>query len=159
LSIKSINTSINKLINSFYCHGIFMTFFDGVLAFDRVSTVNGISTKDFLTAAEAVVQLMNGLGPAFSVVSKDIQGNITKVNARFEQNKDLTLQLLVANDKARKSVEGLLWLKRALHFTASGLRRSLNNPTEELSVSFSEAYKTTLSPFHSFLIRPVFSVA
>jgi hypothetical protein len=32
-------------------------------------------------------------------------------------------------------------------------------PNQELSISFNQAYQETLSKYHSFLIRPIFSVA
>ncbi|KAJ3212933.1 hypothetical protein HDU82_003416 [Entophlyctis luteolus] len=34
-----------------------------------------------------------------------------------------------------------------------------DNKDEELNVSFGKAYTTTLAPYHSFVIRPVFSMA
>ncbi|CAG8779701.1 15100_t:CDS:2, partial [Racocetra fulgida] len=46
-----------------------------------------------------------------------------------------------------------------LEFTSVALRRSINETTEELSVSFTNAYGVTLKPFHSYLVRPVFSLA
>ncbi len=57
------------------------------------------------------------------------------------------------------ATEALLWLKRALEFTARGLRLNLSDPNQELSASFQKAYENTLSPFHNFMIRPVFSLA
>lgn len=48
--------------------------------------------------------------------------------------------------------------RRGLKFTCQGLRSSLSNPSEELSVSFTTAYNNTLKQYHSFLIRPVFAV-
>jgi len=47
---------------------------------------------------------------------------------------------------------------RGLKFTCQGLRSSLSNPSEELSVSFTTAYGNTLKQYHSFLVRPVFAV-
>ena len=47
---------------------------------------------------------------------------------------------------------------RGLNFTASALRRSVTNPSEELSTSFNTAYDGTLKKYHSFVVRPVFSV-
>jgi uncharacterized secreted protein with C-terminal beta-propeller domain len=46
-----------------------------------------------------------------------------------------------------------------LEFTSLALRTNLSNPTEELSTSFSNAYSKTLGKHHSFMIRPVFSLA
>ena len=45
-----------------------------------------------------------------------------------------------------------------LSFTSSALRRSVTNPSEELSTSFNSAYDGTLKKYHSFVVRPVFSV-
>lgn len=45
-----------------------------------------------------------------------------------------------------------------MEFTSVALRRSIKDSDEELSVSFTEAYGTTLKPFHGMLVRPVFSV-
>lgn len=75
-----------------------------------------------------------------------------------------TLEHLVKNEgspgeKKRTATEGLMWLLRGLQFTLAALRRSLDNPDEELSVSFTKAYEATLSKHHSFVVRPVFSVA
>jgi hypothetical protein len=61
--------------------------------------------------------------------------------------------------KQNGATDALLWLKRALEFTCLALRTNLKSATEELSASFTKAYHSTLSKHHSFLIRPVFSLA
>ena len=91
-------------------------------------------------------------------------GNVKKVRDFQLANpgQSNTLQSLVKAELASKkhtATEGLLWLSRGLDFTAQGLRHNVNNPSEELSVSFREAYGNTLKPHHSFLIKPVFSAA
>jgi hypothetical protein len=48
---------------------------------------------------------------------------------------------------------------RGLDFTSQGLRKNLSDPSAELSTSFREAYTATLSKYHSFLIKPIFSAA
>lgn len=67
------------------------------------------------------------------------------------------------SDKKKVATQGLLWLTRGLSFTAKALRRNLTEgkktPPEELSASFNESYKQTLSKFHNFVVRGVFSVA
>lgn len=62
-------------------------------------------------------------------------------------------------EKGKNATEALLWLKRGLEFTSLALRFNIDTPSEELSASFSRAYGQTLSKYHSFLIRPIFSVA
>lgn len=39
------------------------------------------------------------------------------------------------------------------------MRRSLDNPSEELSESFTQAYGGSLKPYHSFVIKPIFTVS
>ena len=46
-----------------------------------------------------------------------------------------------------------------LEFTCLAISANLENPADELSVSFRNAYGTTLKPHHSFLIKPIFSAA
>lgn len=91
-------------------------------------------------------------------------GNIKKIRDRQLASplEGEYLQDLVRNElKTGKHVatEGLLWLTRGLDFTAQSLRKNLSNPTEELSVSFRDAYGKTLKPHHSFIVKPIFSAA
>ncbi|KAJ3084371.1 glycolipid transfer protein [Rhizoclosmatium globosum] len=142
-----------------------MSYFDRVTSFDKVViTEQGIDVATFCKACEGLNGVLDILGTAFSVVKSDIQGNVTKVQTKAAENPAVftTLESFVKAElaeKKRPASEGLLWLKRALELIAIALRRSFNNPSEELSVSFGEAYKVALGPFHSFLIRPVFSMA
>lgn len=53
----------------------------------------------------------------------------------------------------------LLICDSGLDFTAQALRHNLNNPTVELAESFRTAYTTTLKPYHSFIVKPIFSAA
>lgn len=96
-----------------------------------------------------------------------------------------TLQELIKNegapgDKKRTATEGLMWLLRCvaregrreggaltttttcppsgLDFTAQALRRSIADPSEELSVSFTKAYETSLRQYHNFVVKGAFGV-
>jgi hypothetical protein len=62
-------------------------------------------------------------------------------------------------EKSKNATQGLLWLTRGLRFTADAMRRSVENPNEELSMSFTESYNATLTKYHNMLIRPVFRMA
>lgn len=48
---------------------------------------------------------------------------------------------------------------RGLDFTYQALVQNVEKEAEELSDSFRNAYGNTLKPFHSFLVKPVFSAA
>ncbi|EMC96391.1 hypothetical protein BAUCODRAFT_139209 [Baudoinia panamericana UAMH 10762] len=146
------------------------TYFDNAKrSFTQVpvnkSKEDAISTTEFLEASESLTGLFDVLGSAaFRPVKSDIVGNITKVrNRQLEAPLESeTLQDLCLNElKAKKhtATEGLIWLNRALDFTAQGIRHNLSHPTEELSTSFRDAYGNTLKPHHSFIVKPIFSAA
>ncbi|KOS16091.1 het-c2 protein [Malassezia pachydermatis] len=146
------------------------TYFDTLRTpYQKVSISDeGVSTSDFIDATEGVVKLFDLLGSsAFAVVQNDMNGNIKKIRDRLlATGPDLsgTLELLVKNegqpgDKKRTATEGLMWLLRGLDFTAKALHRSLDNPTEELSASFTAAYENSLRKYHSIVVRPLFSLA
>lgn len=50
-------------------------------------------------------------------------------------------------------------ITRGLDFTAQALRKNQTNSSEELSVSFRDAYGNTLKQYHGFLVKPIFSAA
>ncbi|KAH8424266.1 GLTP domain-containing protein [Aspergillus melleus] len=125
----------------------------------------GISTDEFLEAAESLTTLFDVLGSvAFTPVKNDLLGNIKKVRERKEAapEESKTLQDLVVNElKTKKHVaaEGLVWLVRGLDFTAQALADNLAKSDVELADSFRGAYGNTLKPHHSFMIKPIFSAA
>lgn len=125
---------------------------------------DGVETSSFLEATEGLIKLFDLLGSsAFTVVQNDMNGNVKKIRERLlaRPMQADTLEHLVldeAKEKNRTATGGLLWLNRGLSFTSQALRRSIDNPTEELSVSFTKAYEGTLRQYHSFVVRPVFSV-
>ncbi|KAI9726723.1 MAG: hypothetical protein M1834_008658 [Cirrosporium novae-zelandiae] len=126
---------------------------------------NAIPTTEFLEAAESLTTLFDILGSAaFKPVKGDIGGNIKKIRDRqlAAPAESETLQDLVKNEIASKqhvAAEGMLWLVRGLDFTAQAIRQNVDNPAEELSVSFRSAYGATLKPHHNFLVKPIFSAA
>ncbi|KAI5203389.1 putative glycolipid transfer protein HET-C2 [Aureobasidium subglaciale] len=153
------------------------TFFDTLKrSFSDVPVESGkIATSQFLEAAEGLTTLFawtwtsltrpDVLGSAaFKPVKSDMVGNIKKIRERqlAAPIESENLQDLVRNElktKKHTATEGLVWLNRALDFTAQALRQNLTNSNEEVSVSFRAAYGNTLSKHHSFLIKPVFSAA
>jgi len=91
-----------------------------------------------------------------------------KVRAYLASNPESgkTLESLLAAEKAahknakdRKTTEGLMWLLRGLKFTARGLRHNVDNPSAELSTSFTQGYEESLKKHHGMMVRPVFYVS
>ncbi|KAI9805085.1 MAG: hypothetical protein M1825_000919 [Sarcosagium campestre] len=143
------------------------TFFDTMKRSYTDVPVEGeaISTTEFLEAGESLSKLFDVLGSvAFNPVKQDITGNIKKIRDRqlASPGDSGTLQSLVRSELATKkhvATEGLLWLTRALDFTAQAIRHNVTNTKDELSTSFRAAYATTLKPHHSFVVKPLFSAA
>ncbi|PWY97539.1 putative het-c2 protein [Testicularia cyperi] len=137
-------------------------------SFADVPSENGVDTLAFIEACEGLVKLFDLLGnTAFKVVQNDMNGNIAKVNNRLQETgpeRSGTLEKLVQNEgpggtPKRTATEGLMWLLRGLDFTAQAMRNSLTNKNEELATSFTNAYGSTLRPYHGMLVRPVFGLA
>ncbi|WVQ81006.1 hypothetical protein IAT38_003113 [Cryptococcus sp. DSM 104549] len=136
---------------------------------DVTITEQGVDTAEFLEAAENLVKIFGLFGnPAFVVVQNDLTGNIAKVRAYLASNPTsaATLESLLASEKAnvpkakdRVATDALMWLLRGLKFTALGLKFNLENPTEELSVSFTKGYEQSLKKYHGMMVRPVFYLA
>ncbi|CAN6646663.1 hypothetical protein TRVA0_022S00210 [Trichomonascus vanleenenianus] len=143
------------------------TFFDKIRRdFKDVPIEDGkIATTEFLEAAESLVTLFDLFGnAAFKVVQNDMTGNVKKIRTRqlADPSKAETLQDIVlgeVTEKKKDATQGLLWLTRGLRFTADAMKRNLDNPSEELSVSFTESYNATLTKYHNMMIRPVFKLA
>ncbi|KAH8118928.1 glycolipid transfer protein [Phellopilus nigrolimitatus] len=137
-----------------------------VRSFEDVSQTDaGVNTLEFLEAARGLVGIFDLLNTmALALVPKDLNGNITKVQYRYEAapEKSTTLEELVKNEMAEKKKEatqGLLWLIRGLAFTHKALEITQNDATVELSTAFQNAYAGTLSKFHNFIVKNVFKAA
>lgn len=96
-----------------------------------------------------------------------MNGNIKKIREKHATDPAacqslqniVRLEMKAGGGGKKTATEGLLWLTRGLDFTSQALRRNIANDKEELNVSFSKAYENTLQKYHSFLVRPVFSLA
>ena len=127
------------------------TFFDEMKKSfaDVPITDKKIDTASFLEASESLIKLFDLLGSsAFQVVQKDMTGNITKIRTKLlaDPAGSGTLQDLVlseANTKTKTATQGLLWLSRGLQFTSQAMRETVDNPSKELAVTFTDAYSKT----------------
>ncbi|PVG03246.1 glycolipid transfer protein [Serendipita vermifera] len=142
------------------------TFFDTLsMSFANVSKEPGVNTAEFLEASRGLVTMFNLLGStAFAPVISDLNGNIAKIQARLDKDpvNSATLEGLLAEEAKgtdKTATQGLMWLLRGLEFTLKGLQHTYDNPTTALSTSFRESYKVTLSQYHSWVVKPVFSMA
>ncbi|KAK7930957.1 hypothetical protein LTR80_011754 [Exophiala xenobiotica] len=141
-----------------------------------ISADKGISTDEFLDAAESTTSLFEVLGSSiiFGRVKADMITNITKVRERRRTSpaSSATLQSLCKTEldfKSHIATEGLLWLVRGLDFITQALTAELTDnasvaptepkPKKELTESWKTSYQTTLAPFHNWLQRALFNWA
>ncbi|XP_052813860.1 pleckstrin homology domain-containing family A member 8-like isoform X2 [Mya arenaria] len=134
----------------------------------RLQPDGGIPVEPFLEACKNVLPVFDKLNStAFAPVKMDFQGNIRKVKTKYQVNPEefSTLQRIVKHEITKKqqfnpssASMALLWLKRSLEFI-SGFLNEIRQGEENLSVAATNAYSTSLKPFHGWVVRGVFAVA
>lgn len=119
-----------------------------------------ISTEEFLQACESLTVIFDALASQAldKIVKADILANVGKLRERYlaAPLESATVQELCTNEikaKAFKATEGFVWLVRTLNFTLLSLKRNVSDKSEELSVSFKQAYEVSLSSAHSWLVK------
>ena len=136
------------------------SYFDSIYSFSQVKqTEQGIDRVEYLRACKDLVSIFDYLNAtAFSPVKKDLLANIATLEGTKEERLDQLIQKGEL-EKGGTCTCALLWLNRGLNFTNTALSLAIQNPQKELSECFSMAYTQTLSKYHSFLIKPIFSLA
>lgn len=135
---------------------------------DLASSTAGIPTEQFLQSCRSVLVVFDVLGStAFVPVKMDIQGNIGKLQARFDSDParfavllDMIQQEVDAGSCASRNsaTDALLWLTRALAFIHAFLEQiHAGNPV--LADCASAAYNGTLKCHHGWVVRSIFAVA
>lgn len=134
---------------------------------DFASTAN-IPTEQFLQSCRSILAVFDVLNStAFVPVKMDIQGNIGKLQARFDSDsaRCATLLDMVQQEVdagacgARNSAtDALLWLARALAFIHAFLEQ-IHSGNAVLSDCASAAYNGTLKCHHGWVVRSIFAVA
>ncbi|EIW83410.1 glycolipid transfer protein [Coniophora puteana RWD-64-598 SS2] len=141
-------------------------YFETVKSFADVPITDaGVDTKEFLDASKGLLGIFTLLNSsAFAPVTGDIEGNIKKVEERYNNNpgSSATLEQLVINEQGEKkktATQGLMWLLRGQSFTCKALQSAQGNPSQELSEAFTKGYEGSLKKHHNFVVKGVFSVA
>ncbi|KAI8468072.1 MAG: putative glycolipid transfer protein [Monoraphidium minutum] len=125
-------------------------------------------TDGFLDLCQLVLPLIESFGAAFMIVRNDISNNIERIRVRKATDPERFTQLyeIIEDEIARSDHEhghsctkGLLWLKRAMEFMVSILRRLVEDPASSMSDAVYDTYYATLHRWHGFLASSAFSVA
>ncbi|XP_076679381.1 pleckstrin homology domain-containing family A member 8 [Andrena cerasifolii] len=128
-----------------------------------------INTVEFLAAARGIVRIVDKLGKVFAPIKYDIQGNIDKLTATHETNKEenVTLQDMILIEKATKTnliaTDALLWLTRALNMILLFFEKIVQDtktgtPTEDLVAFLKKSYKEALEPYHAWMAQQLFDL-
>eukprot|EP00835_Amoeboradix_gromovi_P003029 NODE_187_length_15673_cov_0.222743.p6 type:complete len:186 gc:universal NODE_187_length_15673_cov_0.222743:10510-11067(+) len=135
------------------------SYFDSIFSFSKVSMTDGINRIEYLKACKDLVKIFDYLNAtAFAPVKKDLTNNINNLEGCTNDRLD---DFIIKSEveKGGTATCALLWLNRGLHFTNTALLIAIENPDKELSYCFSTAYSQTLSKYHSFVVKPIFSLA
>ncbi|XP_050310190.1 glycolipid transfer protein [Anthonomus grandis grandis] len=127
-----------------------------------------LKTREFLEASEGLVTIIDKFGKVFAPVVNDMNGNITKLRTKYnediEQHEDL--EDMILKDKVEGdlvSADALLWLRRALHFMAIFFQFVIIDAqsqvlSQDLTPFVKKAYASTLERHHGWLGTQLFNV-
>lgn len=131
-----------------------------------------VETVPFLTSCSEIVKVFDLLGTAFKPVKSDVQGNIDKLQKKYDKNPE---RFKTLNDMLEEEIEtktttakesaatALLWLKRGLEYIRSFLVLVLEDhrngtKTEKLVGFIKQGYEATLKKYHGWMIQKIFGV-
>nr|XP_022336752.1 glycolipid transfer protein-like [Crassostrea virginica] len=147
-----------------------MTFFskDNVKHFEVPGDDGKVDTATLLEASRGVVEMVSAFGKAFSPVKSDINGNIEKLQKKYEMNKEafVTLNAMLEDEFENKSTDlakiGGLWLMRGLNFLRTFMQLLIKeyregSKEESMKHIINAAYEATLKKYHGFIVKKVFS--
>ncbi|KAM7256159.1 hypothetical protein ACFE04_011900 [Oxalis oulophora] len=127
-----------------------------------------IPTKPFLHICELVLQVLDKIGPIMTVLRRDINQNIQRLELLFESDPSKYSNLIEVLKKdfkegnARKGhtcSKAFLWLTRSLDFTSALLHRMTEHPTQTMEQYVEESYNLTLKPWHGWISSAALKVA
>lgn len=134
----------------------------------REPSESSIETAQFLACCQSVLPVFNVLGgKVFSPIRADIQGNIDKLNEKYNTDKNGFARLMAMlqkevdegrNATSGRAIEALLWLKRALEFILNFLSE-IHGGNENLADCATKAYNGTLKQYHNWIVQKLFAVA
>lgn len=135
------------------------SFVDVPIEYDKIGTAT------FLEASESLVKFLDLFeSTAFTVVQNDLTDNINKICSRFLTNPVegatlLDLVLSESKEESKTATQAFLWLTRGLQFTCQSMIETVQDPSKELTVTFTSAYNKTLSQYHGMMVKPIFRLA
>lgn len=144
-----------------------------VRAFGKVYDGRDISVCSLIKAIRAHLELMRSGGAALSVVAKDLENNLCKVEQLYRRhpNKCKTLASLLEFErdemvihrgnelKEDSAAMGLLWIRRSISFQQSLYDSLVPANGKHPKQAAQEAYQETLAPYHGWMLRTLFQAS
>lgn len=146
-----------------------------IRAYAKVFEDSHIGTAQLLKALRAHLELMRSCGTALCLVAKDLESNLTKVEAVYKRSPKECKTLISLLELERESdihdgnvlqeksaAMGLLWIRRSLAFQSHLFELALvpsenGEPQREHPKDAAyDAYDEHLSPYHGWMLRKVF---
>jgi len=124
------------------------------------SSAKQLSTLEFVATSEQILPFFDHLGPVFSVARHEFASKLQTL--REAAGAHATLASIVAQDRAagratakNSATRNLHRLVAAITFIKVLFERLARSPDAHLREAASEAYESSLAPFHTGLIRGV----
>ncbi|CAO2834015.1 unnamed protein product [Amaranthus hypochondriacus] len=141
---------------------------DNYLQQQHKLVLSHISTRPILSVCTLILQVLDKIGPTMTVMRQDIYKNIQRLEALCDSDPTKYINLVEILNK--EAVEGIakkgdscskavLWLTRALDFTAALLKKLAVEPMENMEEIVGNSYETTLKPWHGWISAAAYKVA
>lgn len=127
-----------------------------------------ISTLTFLRLSNLLILVLDKVGPTMTVLRKDIQGNIERVEEAYVLDPatyfslEEILKKEIGDETSRvpgNTSKSVVWLTRSISFSLEVLKRLEKNAEMSMEQVVEEAYKCTLKPWHGWISSAAYKVA
>lgn len=130
--------------------------------------VSYIPARPFLALCNLVLQFLDKIGPAMSVLRQDVFHNIQRLELLLDSDPKTysnVIEILkqeAAEGSARKRdscSRALLWLTRSLDLMVALLERIAKDPSQSMEKVVEDSYNLTLKPWHGWISFAAYKVA
>ncbi|XP_009601854.1 glycolipid transfer protein 1-like [Nicotiana tabacum] len=127
-----------------------------------------LMTKPFLEVCKLVLPILDKFGAAMTVVKSDINGNISRLESKYNDNTSrfnylysfVQAEVEIKTAKSSSScTNGLLWLTRAMDFIVVLFHNLVQHQDWSMSQACNDSYAKTLKKWHGWLASSSFTVA
>ncbi|KAL8167252.1 hypothetical protein V2J09_008751 [Rumex salicifolius] len=131
-------------------------------------TVSSIPARPFLSLCNLVLQFLDKIGPAMSVLRQDVSHNIQRLELRLDSEpKRISNMIEILKQEADEGIarkrdscsRAILWLTRSLDLMVALLERVAKDPSQSMEKIVEDSYSLTLKPWHGWISFAAYKVA